>query len=161
MNSEFRLHHVGILVADISRAAGQLRTRFGYLVESEVIEDAWQTAFVQFLRLPGADHWTELVAPNGSNSVLSGALRRGKGGTHHLCYEVEDIEASFKRLGEMEMMGIAAPVPATAFNGRRITWLVDRERLLVELVEAGLGRLALPPAGVYQAPVESGMIKAQ
>jgi catechol 2,3-dioxygenase-like lactoylglutathione lyase family enzyme len=145
MNSAFRLHHVGILVEDIPRAAEQLKARFGYTIESPIIEDARQTAFVQFLKLPGADHWTELVSPNGPNSVLSSGLRRGNGGTHHLCYEVKDLDAAFTRLRETEMMAVAAPVPATAFSGRRIAWLVDRHRLLIELVEAGPGAFTLPP----------------
>jgi len=32
---------------------------------------------------------------------------------------------------------IAAPVPAVAFDGRRIAWLLGRDRSLVELVERG------------------------
>jgi hypothetical protein len=34
-------------------------------------------------------------------------------------------------------MIIAAPVPAVAFNGRRIAWLIGRDKLLTELVERG------------------------
>jgi hypothetical protein len=44
------------------------------------------------------------------------------------------------------MFLVSAPVPATAFLGRRIAWLMDRDGLLIELVEqeeATLGPLDL------------------
>jgi methylmalonyl-CoA/ethylmalonyl-CoA epimerase len=144
MHESFRLHHIGILVADIDRSRDLLVQRFGYVAETGLIEDAQQTAFGQFLRLPGADHWTELVAPNGPNSVLRGALDRKRGGTHHLCYEVPDVDAACQRLHDLAMNVISTPKPGTAFGGRRIAWVIDRDYLLIELVEAGPGPLALP-----------------
>ncbi len=144
MHTEYRLHHIGILVSDLARVAQNLISRFGYIAESSVIEDPRQTAFAQFLRLPGADHWTELIAPNGPESVLIGALKQRRGGTHHLCYEVVDIDASFEQLGNNSMTQITGPVPGIAFDGRRIAWLIDRDNLLVELLERGDGPLVLP-----------------
>ncbi len=144
MDDSFRLHHVGILVSDVARAGESLSRRFGYVAETEVLEDSRQTAYVQFLRLPGADHWTELVAPNGPASLLSAAVKQRRGATHHLCYEVSDIRGACERLAA-SMTLIAAPVPAIAFGGRRIAWLIDRDYLLIELVESGPGPLSLPP----------------
>ncbi|HEY9226267.1 MAG TPA: VOC family protein [Gemmatimonadaceae bacterium] len=143
MDNSFRLHHIGILVADIAATSEQFAKRFGYSIDSPIIEDARQTAFVQFLRLGKADHWTELVSPNGDKSVLRGALERRKGGVHHLCYEVDDIDAACKILRGQAMAMVSAPVPAVAFDGRRIAWFLDRDQFLVELVEAGPGRLSL------------------
>jgi len=143
MDNPFRLHHIGILVSDIAPAAERFAKRFGYTIDSPVIEDPQQTALVQFLRLGRADHWTELVSPNGEGSVLRGALERRKGGVHHVCYEVDEIEAACKQLRSQAMAMVAAPAPAVAFDGRRIAWFMDRDQLLVELVESGPGRLAL------------------
>src|SRR5262245_37184373 len=98
MDDSFRLHHVGILVPDVARASESLTRRFGYVAETDVLEDSRQTAYAQFLRLPGADHWTELIAPNGPTSVLSAAVKQRRGGTHHLCYQVGDINAVCDRL---------------------------------------------------------------
>src|SRR5262245_53951416 len=58
------LHHVGIVVADIARAREDYVRRFGYEVKSAVIHDIEQTAFVQFLRMPGDLTYIELVAPD-------------------------------------------------------------------------------------------------
>jgi methylmalonyl-CoA/ethylmalonyl-CoA epimerase len=138
----FRLHHVGSLVADLAASASALAKRLGYVVCTGEIVDAAQTARVQFLRLPGADHWLELVTADGENSKLANALGRGVT-LHHLCYEVTDLPAAVKQLREGGMLEVGAPTPAAAFGGRRIAWMMDRGNPLVELVEAGPGPLSL------------------
>jgi methylmalonyl-CoA/ethylmalonyl-CoA epimerase len=140
--ASFALHHVGVLVKDIGEAAQDFAIGLGYRIESEVIEDPVQTAHVQFLRQPGSISWLELITPNGSESKLSAGVRKG-GGLHHLCYEVGDIEAACEHLRSRGMLLLSEPVPAVAFGGRRIAWLMDRFNLLLELVEAGAGPLAL------------------
>ena len=40
----FQLHHIGYLVKDIAASAASFADRFGYVIESEVIEDPRQTA---------------------------------------------------------------------------------------------------------------------
>lgn len=145
-----RLHHIGRLVNDLATSAQEMESRLGYILESAIIEDPAQTALVQFLRQPGACLWLELITPNGPGSKLANALRRG-GGLHHLCYEVDDIAAACERMREQTMLMLAAPVPAAAFEGRRIAWFMDRAGLLVELLESDEGPLSLasimPPRG--------------
>lgn len=136
------LHHTGLLVQDVALAAQHYAEVLGYRVESEAIDDPVQTARVQFLRLPGAAHWLELVAPLGPESKLANALTKG-GGLNHLCYEVADIVAATEHFHAAGCMVISEPVAAVAFPGRRIAWLMDRQRFLFELLEAGSGRLAL------------------
>ncbi|QYY36185.1 VOC family protein [Ruficoccus sp. ZRK36] len=138
----FTLHHTGYLVADIEKAASSYTGLLGYRIESPVIEDPVQTAHVQFLRLPGADSWLELISPASEKSKLSNALSKG-GGLHHLCYEVADIEAACAHLRAGGMFPLASPVAAAAFSGRKIAWFMDERRLLIELVEAGEGDLSL------------------
>ena len=138
----FALHHVGFLVRDLASAAQEFAERLGYVVQSLPIEDPIQTAEVQFLRQPGSDSWLELVTARGDSSKLATALDKG-GGLHHLCYEVPDILAACQHLREHGMLLLTDPVPAVAFGGRRIAWLMDRSRLLLELVEAGPGPLSL------------------
>ena len=48
------LHHVGILVADIARAADEYVKKFGYRECSEIVHDPVQTAHVQVLTLNGS-----------------------------------------------------------------------------------------------------------
>lgn len=137
-----RLHHIGHLVKDIPAAAKILVENYGYRIESGVIEDPVQTAFVQFMRLPGATNWLELVSPNGENSKLKATLAKGCG-LHHVCYEVDGIETVCAQFSTRKMMILSPPVPAVAFGGRRIAWFMDHTRMLVELVESGDGPLTL------------------
>jgi methylmalonyl-CoA/ethylmalonyl-CoA epimerase len=137
-----KLHHTGLLVKDVTPAARHYADVLGYHIESEPIDDPGQTARVQFLRLPGAAHWLELVAPLGPESKLANALTKG-GGLHHLCYEVADIVAATGHFRAAGCMVISDPMVAVAFPGRRIAWLMDRQRFLFELLEAGPGPLAL------------------
>jgi|SRR5579884_179526 len=131
-----RLHHVGILVKDIPQAASDYIRRFGYEARTEIIHDPVQTAYVQFLRLPGESSYIEFVAPDRPESKLSNALRKG-GGLNHLCYSTSDIEAACKQLRAEGLILLQAPVAAVAFSGRRIAWLMGRDALPIELVERG------------------------
>ncbi len=60
--------------------------RYGYALATPVIHDPLQTAFVQFLRLAGDRTYLELAAPDGPESKLTTAAKRG--GLNHLCYTV-------------------------------------------------------------------------
>jgi catechol 2,3-dioxygenase-like lactoylglutathione lyase family enzyme len=131
-----RLHHTGILVREIEPAAARYVRRMGYWLRTEKLHDPVQTAYVQFLALPGERTLLELVAPDGPQSRLANAASKG-GGLHHLCYATPDIEAS---CGDWRASGfflIRDPTPAVAFRGRRIAWLMSPEHVLLELVEQG------------------------
>jgi methylmalonyl-CoA/ethylmalonyl-CoA epimerase len=150
------LHHVGMLVTDIQTEVEKWVSRFGYAVETPIIEDPTQTALVQFLRQPGAQHWLELVAPNGPKSKLSAALRKGAG-LHHVCFEADDIEGACRHLREQAMFMISRPVPAVAFGGRGVCWFMDRAGLLVELVGAGDGPLSLASITTFGGDARGGL----
>jgi len=139
---DFRLHHVGYLVRNIPEAAQQWVSRFGYRVESSIIHDPQQTAEVQFLRQQKTNSWLELITPDSPASKLNSALERG-GGLHHLCYEVDHLEQACAFLQQQAMLLVSAPVSATAFQGRKIAWLIDRSRSLIELLEKNDGVLSL------------------
>ena len=133
---DLRLHHVGILVKDIPQAASDYSRRFGYDICTEIIHDPVQTAYVQFLKLPGESSFIEFVAPDRPESKLSNALRKG-GGLNHLCYSTEDIEAACRQLRAEGLILLQAPVTAVAFSDRRIAWLIGRDGIPIEMVERG------------------------
>lgn len=136
------LHHVGYLVADIGIAANHLKEVFGYLIESDIIEDQSQTARVQFLRLPQGESWLELITPIGTGGKLAVALGRG-GGLHHMCYETDNFDMTCRHFRESKNILISLPVEAAAFPGRRIAWFMDSRKFLFELVESGNPPLSL------------------
>jgi len=128
------LHHVGYAVKEIGPIAENYVTRYGYEICSPVIHEPSQTALVQFLKLAGDRAYLEFVAPDGPESRLSNATRRG-GGLNHLCYTAGPLEEAIRQLEESGMRLVSEPKAAFVFAGRRICWLVGDDPLPIELVE--------------------------
>ena len=131
---DLQLHHIGVAVRDIGRATEDHRRRLGCQTVGELYHDPVQTAFIQFLSVPGDPVLIELVAPDGPTSKLAAAVKKGVG-INHLCYSTDDIDAACEFLRGDGMVVILDPTPAVAFSGRRIAWLMGEEWYLTELVE--------------------------
>ncbi len=129
-------HHVGVVVGDIASAATSYIERFGYELRSGIIHDPLQTAYVQFLGFPGEKPLLEFVSPDGPESTLTGALKKG-GGLNHICYSTPDIDETCVRLRNAGLFLVRPPTYAVAFNGRKVAWLMDKGAVLFELVEIG------------------------
>lgn len=96
--------------------------------------DPLQRVRVTFLERRDGEPSVELVEPDGDASPVTAFLRRG-GGLHHLCYEVDSLEAQIERGRAARMTLVSAPQPAVAFGGRRICWMFSAQRLLIEYLE--------------------------
>jgi methylmalonyl-CoA/ethylmalonyl-CoA epimerase len=59
------------------------------------------------------------------------------GGINHICYTNSAIDDAVATLRYSGYLTLHPPEPAVAFDGRRIAWLMNRDHLLVELVEQG------------------------
>jgi len=134
--SNLRLHHVGIVVPAIDKYFAFYADVLQYRQRTPVIHDPVQTAFVQFFAIPGSDHYIELVAPDSHTSKLQKASRKGLP-LNHLCYSCHNIAHMVSFLKESGCIVRQDPVPAVAFDGRLIAWLMTPVGLLIELVERG------------------------
>ena len=130
------LHHIGVLVRDIPEAA-DLYLQMGYQPKTEIVHDPNQTAYAQFFRLPEDRVYLELISPDGQDSKLSNALKKGEG-LNHICYSTKNIDEVCQWLCSAGSFLISPPVAAVAFPGRRIAWLRGADRVLKELLESGL-----------------------
>ena len=133
---DVRLHHIGLVVRSIEESRSFYVDVLRYRERTPVIHDPIQTAFVQFFLIPGSDHYIELVAPDSDTSKLRAASRKGMP-LNHLCYSCEIITHVVSFLKESGCMVIQEPVPAVAFDGRLIAWLMSPDGLLLEIVERG------------------------
>ena len=114
-----------------------LETLFGYKVVSGPFDDAIQKVSVNFLAKSENDvAEIELIAPLSEDSPITSMLAKGGGAAYHLCFETTDIEQAVAHAKENGCIIVSPPVPAVAFNGRRIAWIYTRSRQLFELVEA-------------------------
>ena len=91
-----RLNHVAIVVPDLAAAAEVYRATLGANV-SEPLPLPDQGVTTVFVELPNTK--IELLHPLGEGSAIANFLERNpKGGMHHVCYEVQDLEASISKL---------------------------------------------------------------
>ena len=130
-----RFSHLGVAVPDIGQALSVYQEIFGYIVLSGPFDDPVQRVSVLFIGtgIPG-DLIIELVAPLGPDSPVNGPLAKGAG-AYHVCYEVDDIDQTLADVRARGCVVLSRPVPAVAFEGRRIAWFYTPARQLVEVVE--------------------------
>lgn len=116
------LHHVGIAVRSIAAAAPGLAST----------HDPIQKVNVAFFRMH--DVVVEYIEPAAEDSPVTRSIQQGQK-LLHLCFEVDNLEDAIAagRAGGFQM--IRPPVPATAFEGRRIAWVLSTQLGLVELLE--------------------------
>jgi methylmalonyl-CoA/ethylmalonyl-CoA epimerase len=131
-----KLHHIGFVLASIEESAEAFAQSLCASWDGKIIFDPLQNVHVTFLRGAHAnDALIELVEPGSSDSPVSRFLARG-GGMHHVCYEVEDLEAQLAFCKTVNSTVVRKPVPAVAFDGRRIAWVLTKRKLLVEYLES-------------------------
>jgi methylmalonyl-CoA/ethylmalonyl-CoA epimerase len=130
-----RFHHVGYATRDIDLYVQDFfRPVFAPLSISEKVSDPIQRVTVCFARMQG-NTLIELVEPLGTNSPIEGVIGSNRGGVYHLCYEVDDLEREIARCRQRACMPISKPVPAAAFNGRQVVFLLTPQHDLIEFVE--------------------------
>ena len=131
-----RLHHVGILVADLDAA---LRFYHGFLgvARGEPHESA--PFDIRAVLLDLGDTHLEIFAPLTPDGPIARTLARRGPGQHHLAYEVADLDAALEacRAAGLELID-AAPRPGL-HAGWRVAFLHPRScgGVLTELVETG------------------------
>lgn len=133
----FKLLHVGVAVSSLGPTTELLSNLFGYRVVSGPFDDPIQKVTVNFLAKSDSDvAEIELIAPITEDSPIRSMLAKDGGGAYHLCFETSDIDGALTHAKKNGCIVVSPPVPAVAFQGRRIAWIYTRSRQLFELVEA-------------------------
>ena len=137
---KFRVLHVGVAVSSLEPATDSLGKMFGYEVVSGPFDDPIQKVRVNFLRISSDDSSEiELIAPLSPDAPIQSILKKNGGGAYHVCLETNNMEAALQHARVTGCMIVSPPVPAVAFQGRRIAWIYTPLRQLYELVEAAEG----------------------
>ena len=126
-----RLHHVGYVVRAMAGAVRRFEDAGGELVVGPT-DDPVLGVTCALVRLPeGVD--VELVAPlEGAESPITARLARG-GGLDHLCFWVEDLDASLARELENGAVLLVPPTYAVTFDST-VAFVHRRAGLVVELM---------------------------
>jgi methylmalonyl-CoA/ethylmalonyl-CoA epimerase len=95
-----RVHHTGVVVRSMDKAYAFFRDKLGLpFVKEEMIED--QGVRAALLDLGNA--YLELLEPVVPDTGIARYLERHGEGLHHVCLEVDDIDAS---LAELKAKGV-------------------------------------------------------
>ena len=130
-----RIDHVAIIVRNIEQALVFYQDTLGIL-PSVIKEVPTEQVRIAFLPMGGpGGSVIELIEPTNPDSTLAKFLEKRGEGLHHICLEVDDIDAS---LAEMQEKGAAVldKQPRIAAEGRAI-FLHPKgtNGVLLELVE--------------------------
>jgi len=128
-----RIDHVAILVDDIESALRFWRD--GLNLRLSHVEDVPdQESVVAFL--PAGEAEIELVKPTAEESGVARYLEKRGPGLHHLCLEVDDLEATLERLAKLGIR-LVNPEPVIGTAGKRIAFVHPESThgVLVELYE--------------------------
>lgn len=109
-----KIDHIGIVVRDIREALEAYEGALGLALREirEVPDQKVQIAF-----LPVGESNLELVQPLTDDTGIARFLEKRGEGIHHICLEVEDIEAALARLRELGVP-LIDEVPRQGAHGR-------------------------------------------
>jgi len=114
-----KVHHIGIVARDADSALKPyvegLKLQPGH---SEVSE----AARVKIAFLPVGDVELELIEPLSDKGMVAEFLARTGGGIHHVCFEVEDIDAAIAYLKSLNYQ-LVDQEPRRGNRGSRIAFL--------------------------------------
>ena len=127
------IHHVAIVVDQMDKALGFWQDALGIALTERRTVPAEQSE-IAFLPLKSAE--VELVQPLTQDSGIAKYLAKRGPGMHHLCVEVDDIEAMLKQL-QAKQVRLINEVPRQAEDGKRYAFVHPESTggVLVELYQ--------------------------
>lgn len=128
-----KIAHLGIAVADLDDAVSVYRDMLGLQLDGyETVAD--QKVRVAMLR--AGDDVVELLEPTADDSPIAAFLARRGPGLHHLCFEVDDVDATLARC-RAQGMRLIDETPRLGAHGCRIAFVHPKSAagVLIELSE--------------------------
>jgi methylmalonyl-CoA/ethylmalonyl-CoA epimerase len=131
MPPELVFHHLGVACHDLD-GEEKVLAALGYQREGPDFEDPIQGIRGRFLIGPGPR--LELLVALPGAGVLDPWLQKGVKIYHH-AFEVADMTAGLAALEAARGKRMGAVVPAVAFGGRKICFVMMPNMMLFELIE--------------------------
>lgn len=128
-----KIAHVGIAVKDLDAALALFRDALGLHVEyRRVVPDQG----VEIVGLPVGESEIELLKPLSETGGVAKFLEKRGEGIHHICFEVDDVEAALRNL-ESRGYELIDKTPRVGSDGRRLGFVHPKgtHGVLIEFYE--------------------------
>jgi methylmalonyl-CoA/ethylmalonyl-CoA epimerase len=129
-----KFHHIGILVRDLEQGKASLGILIPNMFWEKVIEDIGIGVKVLFGEDATGVRY-ELVAPINNQSLISNYLNTKDNMLHHLAYTVDNFDEKYIELRSLRLMPLSAPMPATAFGGKKVAFFLTPLKTILEIIE--------------------------
>jgi len=128
-----KIDHIGIAVEGIERALAFYRDALGLEAELEEVPD--QRARLAMLRV--GESRIELLESTSPDGTIARFIAKRGEGVHHICFQVQDIEAALAHLREHGAR-LIDETPRVGAGGRRVAFVhpASASGVLIELSEA-------------------------
>ena len=125
-----KLAHIGLVVKNLEQAIDFYNSMFQFGTSPLIEEKEFTVGLIDVDNVK-----LELMAPVGNKGTLARFLEKRGEGIHHICFEVDDIDASIKSLSARGVE-LVDKEPQLGVEGR-IVFLHPRSThgVLIELVE--------------------------
>ena len=128
-----KLHHIGLVTKNVAKCV-KLYEALGY-TKAKLVHDPAQMASIALMQR-AREPMIEQIAPENEQSPAYKWLERIKAGPYHTCYESPSLSQDIEFMRELGFGLIMDPIPAVAFDNRRVTFLWSSLAGLVELLES-------------------------
>ena len=130
-----KLNHIAIAVPNLLEAANTYKNTLGAKVGAPIKQQEHGVTVI-FVDLPNSK--LELISPLGESSPIENFLKKNpNGGIHHICFEVEDIQKSIKKLKNEGAQVLGTGEAKIGAHGKPVVFLHPKEfnGTLIELEE--------------------------
>lgn len=128
-----RLNHIAIAAPDAEKAAKAYTDRFqmASLKAEDLPDHGVRVVFVDV-----GNTKLEFMSPLSKESPISKFLEKNpKGGVHHLCFEVDDVDHALKYLKDQHIQPVGFSEPKIGAHGEKVIFLSPQDFVgtLIEL----------------------------
>jgi methylmalonyl-CoA/ethylmalonyl-CoA epimerase len=122
-------HHIGFVVNSIERYERNLFFEEKMREEIDPIQKAKLSLYRNF-----GSSCIELIEPLEESSFTWRALKHNGNTFHHLCYEIDNMDKLSFLQEKQRWIEILEPVPALLFDNKLVTFYMDRNKQIIEIL---------------------------
>ena len=127
-----KFHHIGYLTKNFKKSIKEFK-EISYVRKGKIITDNILQVKIQFIS--NSNNIIELVKPFKKNYGLINFIKK-KNYAYHFAYKVINLHKEIIKLKKKKFKLIVNPVPAKAFNNKKIAFLKMKNDFIIELIES-------------------------